>query len=247
VEHFVDLTIDADPMHHQRRRGSYDLYTAPRALPVPDGLGEAEIEFLSQRDSFYLASVGINGWPYVQHRGGPNRFVKVVDKTHLAWAERSGNRQYITAGHIDHDDRVAIIAVDHPNRQRLKLLGHARFDPDPEPGLLDRIGIDGRLEGLVTVDVIAYHWNCPKYMTPRFTPDDVRAVIEPLQQRIHQLEAAPSRPQHQPPVTKGALMSRRPALNPPTPRDDPDHNRSKRPGDPRPVKTTDPTNPRSRP
>ncbi len=67
---------------------------------------------------------------------------------------------------------MAIIAVDYPNRQRLKLLGHARFEPDPEPGLLDRIGIDSRLEGLVTVDVIAYDWNCPKYITPRFTADE---------------------------------------------------------------------------
>jgi predicted pyridoxine 5'-phosphate oxidase superfamily flavin-nucleotide-binding protein len=194
VEHFLDLTVDADAMHHQHRRGSYDVYAAARALPVPDGLGEAEIEFLSQRDSFYLASVGMNGWPYVQHRGGPKGFIKVIDQTHLTWAERSGNRQYITAGHIDHDDRVAIIAVDYPNRQRLKLLGHARFEPDPEPGPLNRIGIDGRLEGLVTVDVIAYDWNCPKYITPRFTIDDVRAVIEPLHQRIQQLEAALTRP-----------------------------------------------------
>ncbi|HUP72933.1 MAG TPA: pyridoxamine 5'-phosphate oxidase family protein [Acidimicrobiales bacterium] len=205
MEHFLDLTVDADAEGHQRRRGSYDNYAAARAQPVPEGLGDSEIEFLSQRDSFYLASVGVNGWPYVQHRGGPSGFVKVVDPSHLAWAERSGNRQYITAGHVDHDDRVAIIAVDYPNRQRLKLLGHARFEPDPAPGLLERIGIDGRLEGLVTVEVVAYDWNCPKYITPRFTAGDIRAVIQPLQQRIQQLEAALSQVQHQPPITIGAL------------------------------------------
>ncbi|MGD9705143.1 MAG: pyridoxamine 5'-phosphate oxidase family protein [Acidimicrobiia bacterium] len=203
MEHFLDLTVDAGAEGHQRRRGSYENYATARAQPVPDGLRAAEIEFLSQRDSFYLASVGANGWPYVQHRGGPNGFVKIVDPTHLAWAERSGNRQYITAGHVDHDNRIAIVAVDYPNRQRLKLLGHARFEPDPEPGLLDRIGIDGRIEGLVTVEVVAYDWNCPKYITPRFTADDMRAVIEPLQHRIQQLEAALSQ-QHQPPVTNGA-------------------------------------------
>jgi uncharacterized protein len=203
MHHFLDLQLDAGSLQHQRRRESLENYDAARSLPVPSGLGEAEIEFLSRRDSFYLASVGATGWPYVQHRGGPPGFVKVVDPTHLAWAERSGNRQYITAGHLDGDDRVAMITVDYPNRRRLKLLGHAHFDPKPSSELLDRLGIDGRLEGLVTVVVAAYDWNCPKYITPRFTADEVRTVIEPLQQRIQQLEAALTI--SHPPMTQGAL------------------------------------------
>ena len=194
MEHFLDLTVEADALTHQRRRGSFDHCASARALPIPAGLGAAETEFLSRRDSFYVASVGANGWPYVQHRGGPAGFVKIIDPTHLAWAERSGNKQYITAGHVDHDDRVAIIAVDYPNRQRLKLFGHARFDPSPGTDLVERLGIDGRLEGLVTVEVVAYDWNCPEYITPRFTADEVRAVIEPLQQRIEQLQAALTNP-----------------------------------------------------
>ena len=177
MERFFDLVFDPDTLGHQRRRGSHDRYEAARALPPPAGLGEGEIEFLARRDSFYLASVGANGWPYVQHRGGPAGFVRVVDPTHLAWAERSGNRQYVTAGHVDHDDRVAIIAVDYPHRQRLKLLGHARFDPEPGADLLERLGIEGRLEGLVTVEVAAFDWNCPKYITPRFTVEEVRAAV----------------------------------------------------------------------
>jgi predicted pyridoxine 5'-phosphate oxidase superfamily flavin-nucleotide-binding protein len=196
VERFFDLAFGTDSERHQRRRGSYDRYAAARALPAPAGLGEAEIEFLSRRDSFYLATVGANGWPYVQHRGGPAGFVKVVDPTRLAWAERSGNRQYVTAGHVDHDDRVAIIAVDYPNRQRLKLLGHAHFDPDPAPELLARLDVEGRLDGLVTVEVAAFDWNCPKFITPRFTADEVRAVIEPLQHRIRELEAALAQADH---------------------------------------------------
>ena len=203
MQRFFDLAFDADALRHQRRRGSHQHYAAARALPAPDGLGEAEIEFLSHRDSFYLATVASNGWPYVQHRGGPPGFVKVIDPTHLAWAERSGNRQYVTAGHVDHDDRVAIIAVDYPHRQRLKLLGHARFEPDPGPDLLGRLRIDGRLEGLITVEVAAYDWNCPKYITPRFTTDEVRSVTEPLQQRIQQLEAALAE-RRQTPVTGDA-------------------------------------------
>ncbi|HET8618806.1 MAG TPA: pyridoxamine 5'-phosphate oxidase family protein [Acidimicrobiales bacterium] len=190
MERFFDLVFDADTLGHQRRRGSHDRYEAARTLPPPAGLGDGEIDFLSRRDSFYLASVGANGWPYVQHRGGPAGFVRVVDPTHLAWAERSGNRQYVTAGHVDHDDRVAIIAVDYPNQQRLKLLGRARFDPEPDAELLERLGIEGRLEGLVTVEVAAFDWNCPKYITPRYTVDEVRAAVEPLHRRIQELEAA---------------------------------------------------------
>ena len=85
--------------------------------------------------------------------------------------------------------RVAIIAVDYPNRSRLKLLGHARFDPEPDPDTLARLGIDGRLEALVTVEIVAFDWNCPKFITPRFTEDEVRAATEPLRARIAELEA----------------------------------------------------------
>ncbi|WP_280493142.1 pyridoxamine 5'-phosphate oxidase family protein [Nocardia asiatica] len=189
MEHFFALTFGPDEQAHQRRQGSYGRYErALSAAPMLEGMGAAEAEFLARRDSFYLASVGRNGWPYVQHRGGPAGFVKVLSPTRLAWAERTGNRQYITAGHLDNDDRVAMIAVDYPNRKRLKILGHARFDPDPDPEILEREGIDGKLEGLMTVEVTAFDWNCPKLITPRFTADEVRDLTEPLRERIRQLE-----------------------------------------------------------
>ena len=85
--------------------------------------------------------------------------------------------------------RVAIIATDYPNRTRLKLLGHARFDPEPDRATLEQLGIDGRLEGLVTVEVLAFDWTCPKFITPRYTADQVRAATEPLRARIAELES----------------------------------------------------------
>jgi predicted pyridoxine 5'-phosphate oxidase superfamily flavin-nucleotide-binding protein len=176
MQRFHDLAFSDDARNHQRDRGSFEAYAAGAAMPPPDGLGEYEIEFLHRRDSFYLSSVGDNGWPYVQHRGGPAGFVKVADPTHIAWADRSGNRQFITAGHLDQNGRVAIIAVDYPNRLRLKLLGHASFDPHPDPAELERLGISGRLEGLVRVEVVAFDWNCPKYITPRYTEEEVAAL-----------------------------------------------------------------------
>ncbi|MFI1462958.1 pyridoxamine 5'-phosphate oxidase family protein [Nocardia carnea] len=191
MEHFFALTFGAEEQAHQRRKGSLDRYEhALSAAPVPTGLGAAEAEFLQHRDSFYIASTGSNGWPYVQHRGGPAGFVKVTGPTQLAWVESTGNRQYITAGHLDHDDRVAIIAVDYPNRKRLKILGHARFDPEPAPDTLEPLRATGRIEGVLTVEVVAFDWNCPKYITPRFTVDEMRAATEPLRERISQLETA---------------------------------------------------------
>jgi uncharacterized protein len=189
MQHFLDLAVGEAAADHQRRRGSFDSYQRTDGAAAPAGLSDVEADFLSRRDSFYLASVTEDGWPYVQHRGGPAGFIKVLDDTHLAWADRAGNRQYITAGNLDGDDRVAIIALDYPNRTRLKLLGHARFDPDPDPATLEQLGIDGRLEGLVTVEVVASSWNCPKYITPRYTADEVHAATEPLRARIAELEA----------------------------------------------------------
>ena len=188
MEHFGTIAFGRSSQEHQRRRGSYASYRSMLDGPAPAGLGTFETEFLTARDSFYLSSVGEDGWPYVQHRGGPAGFLKVIDATHIAWADRAGNRQYITAGNVDQDDRIAIIAVDYPNRTRIKLLGHARFDPSPDPALLEQLGIDGRLEGLVTVEVTAVDWNCPKFITPRFTADEIRAATTPLADRISVLE-----------------------------------------------------------
>jgi uncharacterized protein len=188
MENYLDLAVGAHAIKHQQRRGSRDGYQEMAEAPAPTGLGPDEIEFLEARDSFYMASVGEDGWPYVQHRGGAPGFINVVDSMHLTWVERSGNRQFVSAGNLDHDDRVSLIAVDYPNRQRLKLYGRAQFNATPTAEELSALGFDGRTEGVVTVEVVAFAWNCPKYITPRYTADEVRSVIEPLQQRIAKLE-----------------------------------------------------------
>jgi predicted pyridoxine 5'-phosphate oxidase superfamily flavin-nucleotide-binding protein len=177
MQRFHDLAFGDDARRHQRARGSFEAYAEGSHFPPPDGLGEYEIDFLQRRDSFYLSSVGENGWPYVQHRGGPPGFITVVDPTHIAWADRAGNKQFVTAGHLDANGRIAMIAVDYPNRQRLKLFGNASFDPEPDPAELERLGISGRLEGLVRVEVVAFDWNCPKYITPRYTEAEFRALV----------------------------------------------------------------------
>jgi uncharacterized protein len=158
-----------------------------------DALTPDEAEFIAARDSFYIASVTESGWPYVQHRGGPVGFLRVVDGHSLAFADYVGNRQLISTGNVAVDDRVSLFLMDYPNRTRLKILGHARVeDARAHPELVEKFAepkVRGIVERLVFVDVVSYDWNCPKYITPRFTPAQIEEAITPLRERIAELEA----------------------------------------------------------
>lgn len=158
-----------------------------------DALSADAAEFLADRDSFYLATVGEGGWPYVQHRGGAAGFVRVLDEHTIGWAELSGNLQYVTTGNLASDGRVALIAVDYPHRSRLKVYGRAtsvRADDDPElAARLTVPGHDGVVERLMVVAVEAWDWNCPQHITPRFTLDELGPRIAPMQERLARLEA----------------------------------------------------------
>jgi hypothetical protein len=138
-----------------------------------DALTEAERDFIQARDGFYLATVSESGWPYVQHRGGPAGFVRVLDGKTLGYADFRGNRQYVSTGNITHDDRVSLFFMDYANRARLKLLGHARIvDARDEPDLVARLAVPGypaRVERAVLITVESYEWNCHQHITPRYT------------------------------------------------------------------------------
>jgi predicted pyridoxine 5'-phosphate oxidase superfamily flavin-nucleotide-binding protein len=188
MKRYSDIAFTPAVQDCQIEHGSYEHYQGAAAAPPPEGLGPDEVAFLTERDSIYLASVGENGWPYVQHRGGAPGFVTVVDPTHVAWVERPGTKQYVSTGNLVNDDRIAIIAVDYANRRRLKLYGHARFDPKPDAAALEQIPHTGRVEGLMTIEVVAYSWNCPKFITPRYTAEQVRSITDPLMEKIQRLE-----------------------------------------------------------
>jgi predicted pyridoxine 5'-phosphate oxidase superfamily flavin-nucleotide-binding protein len=161
--------------------------------PAVDPLGEEERVFIEARDSFYLATVSENGWPYLQHRGGEPGFLHVVSPTQLAFADYQGNRQMLSTGNLAGTDRVALFLMDYPNRERLKLLGHARVeDARTHPDLVARFAepaARSRVERVVLIDVVSFDWNCPKYITPRYNAEEVRKAIEPLHRRIAELEA----------------------------------------------------------
>lgn len=158
-----------------------------------DRLTGRETEFISERDSFYIASVLANGWPYVQHRGGPKGFLTVIDDRTLGFADFGGNRQYVTVGNTGRDDRVALFLMDYPGRRRLKLMARAELvDGAERPELLEALGdldYQASIERLFLLHVEAFDWNCPQHITRRFAEDDVARAILPLTTRIEELEA----------------------------------------------------------
>ena len=168
-------------------RASYARFESAD-FPARDRLDDAAHEFISRRDSFYLASVSEEGWPYVQHRGGPPGFLRVLDERTLGFLDYPGNRQFISFGNIATDDRVCLFLMDYPNRRRMKLLGHARPADATELARLrsESGAVEDRLpaRGLI-VAVEGFDWNCPKYITQRFTADE----LAPLRARIEELEA----------------------------------------------------------
>lgn len=165
----------------QTRMGSRHAY---RSVDMDEtetvALTSFETEFIRSRDSFYQGTVGENGWPYVQHRGGPIGFLKVLDTRTIGYADFSGNRQYISVGNLEGDGRVSLFLMDYPGQRRLKIWGHARLiDKDSEPALIARLAspdYPARVERGVLITVDAFDWNCPKFITPRFTEHELNAL-----------------------------------------------------------------------
>lgn len=159
-----------------------------------DPLTADEQGFVAARDSFYLATITETGWPYVQHRGGKPGFLRVVGPTSLAFADYKGNRQMLSTGNLSVNDRVSLFLMDYPRRTRLKILGRARVeDARQHPDLVERFAtpdVHRAVERVFFVEVISFDWNCPKYITPRYTAAEVEAAVGPLQRRIAELEAA---------------------------------------------------------
>ncbi len=185
---FTPLVKKLQERHGSRRqyarmeefRGSQDRFT------------DFELEFLAQRDSFYLATVGSTGWPYVQHRGGPKGFLKVIDDHTLAFADLRGNKQYISTGNLQSDSRVAIIMVDYPRQARLKILGRVEiFEGDQAESWLPKVRVPEEktpIERVFVIHVEAYDWNCPQHITPRYTAEEIREGMQPIEQHVQKLE-----------------------------------------------------------
>ena len=174
----------------QERYGSRRAYAKREASALgPAGIGPSESEFLAEADSFYIATVGATGWPYVQHRGGPKGFLKVIDEHTLAFADFRGNKQFISAGNLATDHRVALILVDYPRQARLKILGHVETVESPE--WLEKLrdpSYQAVVERAFVIHLDAFDWNCQQHITPRFTEEQLREALAPIELRMQKLE-----------------------------------------------------------
>ena len=192
---FANIAFTSAVQRLQQRYGSRASYARLQSVERPDSLlGAREADFIAAADSFYMATISETGWPYVQHRGGPLGFVKVLSPTQLAFADFRGNRQYVSAGNVSRNDRVSIIVMDYELRQRLKLLGHVRFIDvaEADPALVRQVDLPGyraRVERVALIDVVAFDWNCPQHITQRFTQERIDEARQPLLDRIAELES----------------------------------------------------------
>lgn len=194
MNRFAQLAFTESVRSVQEQNGSGRAARAVGAAAdgVPEPLTLEQAMFIEERDGFYLASVGETGWPYVQYKGGPPGFVHVLDASTIAFADVRGNRQYITTGNVQADDRVALFFMDYPRQARLKLFGHARtVEPADDPALAERLGevrTDGRVERLMVISLEGGNWNCAQHITPRFSEPELEEALAPIRARLAALE-----------------------------------------------------------
>ncbi len=192
---FAEIAFTPTVLALQEDLGSDQLYGAlltdkaePRAT-----LTEREASFIVARDGFYQASVSESGWPYVQFRGGPAGFVRVLDDKTIAYADLRGNRQYLSVGNLTNNERVSIIMMDYPNRRRLKVWGRVRIvTVDEDPQLVERLQVDSydaQPERAIVITVEAYDWNCPQHIPRRLTLEELEEHLVPVRDEVTRLQA----------------------------------------------------------
>jgi hypothetical protein len=176
----------------QERYGRRRQYARREDYGAPETIGEMETDFLAEADSFFIGTVGATGWPYVQHRGGPKGFLKVIDDHTVAFADFQGNKQFVSTGNLATDDRVALILVDYPSRTRLKILGHVKIfegvEAQPWMEKLTDPHYKATIERVFMIRVAAFDWNCQQHIKPRFTEEQIRVVLRPLEKQMQQLK-----------------------------------------------------------
>jgi uncharacterized protein len=189
---YLDIAVTPNVRTAQAAMGSDRLWTDREFDRKSDRFTPQEAQFIGERDSFYIATVSETGWPYVQHRGGPRGFLRVIDDRTLAFADYRGNRQYISIGNLAADNRASLILMDYAQRTRLKIYAHVEIvAPEVQPALGERVAVapyKARIERIFVLRLDAFDWNCPQHITPRYTEDEIDAAVQPLRERLAQLE-----------------------------------------------------------
>ena len=189
---FLDIASTPGVRAAQEANGSGEYWANFHGDRAFDRFTPAEAAFIAERDSFYMATVSENGWPYVQHRGGPPGFIRVLDARTLAIPDFRGNRQYISTGNLATDDRAALILMDYPNRRRLKLYAHVEArDLAADPGLATKLTLPdykAKVERGLVIRLAAFDWNCPQHIVPRFSEAELAPALAPLRASLEALE-----------------------------------------------------------
>ena len=190
---FAEIAFTPNVKNQQERSGSRRSYARMEiGSDHHDKLGPNEAAFIAERDSFYMATVSETGWPYIQHRGGPAGFVRILDDKTIGFADFAGNRQYVSVGNMQNKDRVSLFFMDYANQTRLKLLGRVRLVQLDESKLLEQLQLPdyrARVERGMVITIEGFDWNCPQHITPRFTETQVVAMVAPFKDKIAELEA----------------------------------------------------------
>ena len=184
---FTESVKAAQSLYGSRERNqAFELADDPR-----NELSEFEAEFIEARDSFYQATISENGWPYVQHRGGPAGFLRVLDKQTIGYADFSGNKQYLSVGNLNANPRISMILMDYANRRRLKLWGTVRIVHESEyPEIIARLEVPSyraRVERGIIIHIEAIEWNCPQHITRRYSQSELDRIVKPLIEEINLL------------------------------------------------------------
>jgi predicted pyridoxine 5'-phosphate oxidase superfamily flavin-nucleotide-binding protein len=176
---FLDIATTPSVKAAQEANGARHLWEGDKDRAF-DRFTEAEAAFIAARDSFYLATVGETGWPYVQHRGGPPGFLRVLDATTIAFADFRGNRQYISLGNIAANERVSLFLMDYPNRRRLKIFARMQAkDLKADAALAEQLATPGYralAERAFVLKLEAFDWNCSQHITPRYSEAELREL-----------------------------------------------------------------------
>ena len=192
---FAEISFTPSVLALQAQNGSaqgYSKFLHPDA-ERGDRIGPAEAGFITGRDGFYQATVSDSGWPYVQFRGGPAGFLKVLDDRTIAYADFRGNRQYLSAGNLAQNDRVSMILMDYPNRRRLKVWGRAKLTAATEnPELIAQLqdtSYRGQPERAVVLTIEALDWNCPQHIPQRMTLEELEPQLETIRTEHSRLKS----------------------------------------------------------
>ncbi|MET0634513.1 MAG: pyridoxamine 5'-phosphate oxidase family protein [Chitinophagaceae bacterium] len=193
ARNFGEIAFSAEVKKMQERLGSRKSYARLEKEQQVDGLTGVEIEYISRMDHFYMASNSESGYPYIQHRGGPKGFIKVLEPKKIGIVDFRGNMQFVSVGNIMTNNKVSMIMVNYPARERLKIFARAsivEFADDPElHARLDLHDYPSHPERMIVFDIDAYDWNCPQHITPRYTLEDIRELFNSQSDHIHDLEA----------------------------------------------------------